>query len=452
MTEPVTPEAHPRHTFWNSHRLVVLIVGVLAIVIAGVVTLQVRQFNSLTESLHANDDNALWAYMQLHVEYRRLTHALERSIYQPDTLDADELQLRYDLFVSRISPLRDGPFRRLTEDHPAYERTLPALEAFVEEADVFLGLEPQEPITAAGLKPLLAHFTALSDDVQDLSLAASKAASALAHNRNIQIQKQIVLGGWLTALQCLLIILFGIVMVRAARARELSRQRELDAKHELVETLMRNEESLEDRVEQRTQELEAANRTLLAKEDELVVARHAAEEASRMKSMFLANMSHEIRTPMNAIIGLAHLALKTDLTVRQRDYLTNIHQAGVTLLGIINDILDFSKIEAGKLDMEHTPFHFDEMLGNVSTVTAGKAHEKGLEYLFQIPPNIPRDLMGDPLRLSQVLINLVNNAIKFTEQGEIELACELLAWGKTQVQLRFTVRDTGIGMSTDQCD
>ena len=184
--------------------------------------------------------------------------------------------------------------------------------------------------------------------------------------------------------------------------------------------------------------------------EELREAKAKAEEATQMKSMFLANMSHEIRTPMNAIIGLSHLALKTPLNAKQRDYVSKVHNAGTSLLAVINDILDFSKIEAGKLDLETTDFKLDEVISSVTTLTAQKAHEKGLEFLAHVAPGIPEHLLGDPLRLGQILTNFVNNAVKFTERGEIRVDIGLLERTGEKVQLKFSVRDTGIGMTPEQ--
>ena len=180
-------------------------------------------------------------------------------------------------------------------------------------------------------------------------------------------------------------------------------------------------------------------------------AKVAAEDAARTKAEFLANMSHEIRTPMNAIIGLAHLCLKTDLTLKQRDYVAKIHNAGTSLLSIINDILDVPPKSGGrKLNIENVAFEMDSVMNNISTMVAQKIQDKGLELLFDFSSDMPPALLGDPLRLGQVLINLLGNAVKFTEKGEIRLVGELLERTGDKVKLRFSVKDTGIGMTKEQ--
>jgi signal transduction histidine kinase/CheY-like chemotaxis protein/ligand-binding sensor domain-containing protein len=194
-------------------------------------------------------------------------------------------------------------------------------------------------------------------------------------------------------------------------------------------------EGLEQRVRERT--------------EELARAQHAAEASTRAKSEFLANMSHEIRTPMNAILGMSYLALQTGLDARQRNYVDKVHRAAESLLGIINDILDFSKIEAGRLEIENIPFQLGDVLDQLATLVSMRAEEKGLELLYALPPWLPTALVGDPSRLGQVLLNLSNNAVKFTERGEVTVAVAQTARDGQRVTLRFEVRDTGIGLSPE---
>jgi signal transduction histidine kinase/DNA-binding response OmpR family regulator len=205
-----------------------------------------------------------------------------------------------------------------------------------------------------------------------------------------------------------------------------------------------------EKIESTARELAHVNEELIEHEHALQIAKDGAEAASRLKSAFLANMSHEIRTPMNAIMGMAYLALRTELTDKQRDYIEKIHRAANSLLGIINDILDFSKIEAGKLDIEKIDFPLQQVLSNVTAVTSQVAAAKGLHYVIDIAPNVPEHVNGDPLRLGQVLINLMSNAIKFTDEGEVKLRCFLQEAGSGTSALRFEISDTGIGISPTQ--
>ena len=238
-----------------------------------------------------------------------------------------------------------------------------------------------------------------------------------------------------------------------ARVQAQIRRKQFEDENRLIrEQLLRVElESMEARSAQKAAEARASLlEELSARTLELEAANRAADEANQAKSFFLANMSHEIRTPLNAILGMAQLLLKGELDTRQRDHAVKILRAGRHLLGIINDLLDFSKIEAGKLAIERVDFDLDQMLEGITTLVAEKAAAKRLELLCTIDDVVPKMLVGDPLRLGQILINYANNAVKFTEKGEVHIFIEVAEEAQDEVVLRCAVRDTGIGLSEEQ--
>ncbi|WP_086983070.1 two-component sensor histidine kinase BarA [Vibrio aphrogenes] len=203
-------------------------------------------------------------------------------------------------------------------------------------------------------------------------------------------------------------------------------------------------------IDQATSDLRETLEQLEIQNIELDIAKKRAQEAARVKSEFLANMSHELRTPLNGVIGFARQMLKTELTPNQVDYLQTIERSAQNLLSIINDILDFSKLEAGKLLLENIPFNLQDALDEVVCLQAPSAHEKGLEITLNVDSNIPQSMVGDPLRIQQVLTNLVGNAIKFTERGNIDILAELRSRQDKSIEVQFMVRDTGIGISERQ--
>jgi signal transduction histidine kinase len=187
-------------------------------------------------------------------------------------------------------------------------------------------------------------------------------------------------------------------------------------------------------------------------QEELMAAKEEAVSANQVKSLFLARMSHEIRTPLNAILGMAYLMKKTDLTATQNMYLDKLSQASRNMLGTINDILDFSKIEAGKITIEKVSFDLDKILQRIISIESVKVDEQGIELSVNKNPDVPSMFMGDPLRIEQILLNLINNAVKFTDHGSVRVSVSADAPKNAEYVVKFIVSDTGIGMSQEQLE
>ncbi len=428
----------------SKYLLSLLIAGLLGIYALVGIT-QYRQYRELDRVMRQGDINAMWAFAQLALEYERLSLALYARVTRPEDNPGEELLLRYDVFVSRIGIIDGGTPKSLMEKNPIYQRAMRELTAFADLADsVRMDAPPQQ------LRPVQEKLMDMRETIREVAYESQQATGQLIDARTRVLQGQTREAAIVTALQGLLTLLLALAMAYQFRKRERAKAQALEAQNALVESLRRNEEALEARVQERTADLRSANESLRLQEGELVAARATAEESSQMKSNFLANMSHEIRSPLNAVIGMGHLILATDLSPQQRDYAEKIQRSGQHLLALINDILDFSKIEAGRMEVESVDFALQSVLDGLSDLMGAKAAAKGLELAFDIAPDMPSRLKGDPLRLGQILINYVSNAVKFTAKGNVVVHASHAPLDDGQLMLRFEVHDTGIGLTPEQ--
>ena len=382
------------------------VVGVLVAVVLAVAYVQWRQYKLLDSAAHFQNDALGWSFSQLETEQLRLRSELQRYVSDPEHAAPNAVQMRYDIFVSRISLVDHERAAGIMSDQPAYRPAMVQVRAFVNRADGVLGPHPVKPLDAASGASLLAMLDELNVPLHELSLGASHLLYQRATERNLAVRQQSILGVGLTAFQVVLLLTLAFIVLRQLR------------------TLTERRSSLE------------------ALADNLSTARVDAEAANRAKSAFLANMSHEIRTPFHGMLGMMSLLQDSGLSPKQAMYLDTARESAHHLLMILNDILDISQLESGKLQVAPQTVDLMQLLNQVDALMRAQALDKGLALRIDVATDVPRWVRADPTRVRQILFNLLSNALKFTSQGEVTLAVNTGSAGR----LEFNVTDSGIGM------
>jgi len=397
----------------NTKRWIWLIVAILLAAFAGVGAVQWQQLQLLNSTVLYDSDNIVWSFYQVEHELTRLQHALANASRDPDHLDREALQLRYDVFVSRLSHIEPERTARHFASAPIQTDMVARLHAFVADADAYLGPTQAQALDAATLRWLGGRLESMRQAVHDLALWGNEAVGAQAAARNTAVRQQNRIALGLALFQALLTIVFALIVVRQLRA--------LEARGQALEQL--------------------ANR--------LRSARNDAEAASRTKTAFLANMSHELRTPFQGVLGMLALLRHGPLTPQQSAQLRTATESANHLLGLLNDVLDASTLEGGHLRLFPQPTSLARLLDEVEAVISSSAHGKGLELKVARGADVPDTVEADAKRLKQILFNLMGNAVKFTDRGSVTLSVEVGGGTALRPLLLFQVSDTGIGMERE---
>ncbi|MFM2253558.1 MAG: hypothetical protein RJB68_1895 [Pseudomonadota bacterium] len=381
--------------------------GVLAVAMAVLLGLQITQKRAIERANDLRADSVTALVFQFEREFLRFRQTLEASVIRPGAPDADNLTLRYDLFLSRLSLLRENPTTELITHRAEYQAAMPHLDDLIAQADQVMAANP---LNKKDLATLLVALNTIGVDVQALSLAANSEVAALLESQDktmLQQNDEIIR---LTLAQLLFLLVAAGALALRQRRQEQERQALEDLTHELREAHFR------------------------------------AEAANRGKSQFLANMSHELRTPFNGMLGMMSLLESTPLTPVQVDYIKTAKGSANHLLTLLNDILDVSALEAGKMTVNPEPVHLAALLSEVNALMNPLAVEKQLKFSIVVQADLPPWVLADATRLKQILFNLVSNALKFTEHGGVTLTIVPRPRTDGNTGLAFLVEDTGIGM------
>lgn len=395
-----------RYLLWLS-----LVTAVMACAMAALLVLQIGQGKAIRKSQDEQVDALSYVAFQLDREYLRLRHTMDIAVHGKAPPDLDDLVLRYEIFVSRVTLVRDGPTGNLLHDLPIYEKAMGQLNAFIKVADPVFAATPK----AGELDGLMVPLNSMGVDVQELASKASNLVSnqLTAQNGALLAQSNKVV--WLALAQLLILLGAAAAIFMRHKRQELERI----ALEKLTEDLRE--------------------------------AKVLAEAANRSKSQFLSNMSHELRTPFNGMLGMLGLLEETPLSSQQTDYIKVAQSSGEHLLSVLNDILDVSALEAGKMAITPAPVALPSLLEEVDALMQTQAHAKNLQLSMLRPPTLPEWVETDAKRLKQMLFNLISNAIKFTEQGSVTVTVQVQPSSADPNLINFScaVTDTGIGMGPE---
>ena len=390
-----------------SQRFLFVVLCVLLLAFAGIGTIQYRQFQDLERSTSQGEDNVMWNYFQLYNEALRFQSSL---LHEPQTT----FQLRYDILVSRMDLVLESKDRSLLQQTEIYQQASKAIRSYISLADIWLGPDSTKLLDKFAHQELRQQLASLLPLLHQLTLEVNQQATLFDVARRDSVRKQIITTTLIATLQFALLFVLALLVWRQMNISFLQ--------HKLMQQL----------------------------NDKLLRANQAAEAGTRAKSSFLANMSHEIRTPMNGILGMLSLLADRDMDPRERDYLETARESANHLLGLLNDILDVSKLEEGKIELQLASHHLPQLLEDIRALMQSNCDAKGIKLTLTIAPDTPEWLMLDPLRVRQILFNLVSNAIKFTHQGEVKIHVDSTLLGQDRHSVRISIQDTGIGMNKSQ--